>query len=459
MSEIKKNSPIRVRVEEINNLGYGVGHTADGRVVFLRGAVTGEEWDAKVIKVAKSYLVARPEALVTPSPMRQETPFCSAPDACGGCIYRHIRYEDERKIKEDYVRTAFRKAGLSHIPVNPLQHAEGETHYRNKAQYPLRAGANGIEAGFYAVKTHSVVTGGECMIQHASVSPIVSFFCKRATEMGLSVYDEQTGNGLLRHLYLRVGEATGEVMVCLVVNGGRFDGDTTLAKELSEEFPAIVSVMLNENRKQTNVILGEKTHCLCGQSYIEDILCGKRFRISPEAFYQVNRDGAELLYGIGAELADLTGKETLIDLYCGIGTIGLSMSDRAERLIGVEIVPEAVECARENARRNGVENAEFYCMDAGGVTTLPVLQSLDGKNTVVVMDPPRKGSTPEVIEFLAERGFPKIVYISCAPDTLARDVAQFLTLGYDCSPVTPVDMFPRTGHVESVVCLKRQIQQ
>ncbi len=461
MSDIKKNDIVRLTISEINNLGCGVGRIEsgerEGTVVFVLGAVPEDVVDAKIIKVNSSYLVARTDKIISPSPHREEDTFCSARLSCGGCVYRNVSYEYEKEIKRSYVKTAFKKAGIEDIEIEPVLSVGKEKHYRNKAQYPLRSGKNGIEAGFYAAKTHNIIPSECCMIQNEKFTEIVKFFCDYADKLGLSVYNEESGRGLLRHLYLRIAEATGEIMVCVVINAEGFDGSDKLADALCERFPEIVSVMLNVNKKNTNVVLGERFILCRGRDYIEDLLCGKRFRITPAAFYQVNHGGAELLYTKAAELAALSGEETLVDLYCGTGTIGLSMSDKVKNLIGVEIVPSAVECAKINAELNGVKNAEFYCGDA--TKTEEILKGRSLSADVVVIDPPRKGTTEELIEYLNKLNVPKVVYVSCDPDTLARDVAVFRRYGYDTDRVYPVDMFPRTGHVESVVCLKRQIRQ
>jgi len=463
MSDLKKNELVTVRITEMNNMGCGVGHIEEGNragsVIFVRGTVTGETVQARIIKLSRTYAVGRCEAILTPSPLRADKPFCDAPQACGGCVYRNVSYEHELSVKREYVANAFRKAGLADVAVAEVQHTGKQAHYRNKAQYPLRMGKNGIETGFYATGTHTVIPSASCMIGNEVFSPIAQAFCRIATKLGLSVYDEHTGKGLLRHLYLRIGEQTGQIMVCIIINGSRLPSEEAIRDELCALFPDIVSILININQKNTNVIMGERTQVVYGTPYIEDILCGKRFRISAESFYQVNRDGAELLYTLAAELSALDGTQTLIDLYCGTGTVGLSMSDKARRLVGVEIVPEAVACARINAEQNGTQNAEFVCADASDIRKAPVFHTVDAAHSVVVIDPPRKGSTREVITFLSDKGFSRIVYISCDPDTLARDAALFRELGYEIGTVYPVDMFPRTGHVESVVCLKRQIQQ
>ena len=461
---MKKNDVVTLTIEEINNLGCGVGHlpASDGTrgpVVFVRDAVTGDKIEARIIKVNKSYLVARIENILAPSPLRC-TPDCTA-KGCGGCVYRHVTYAHELELKRDYVQNAFRKVGLADVAVEPVRHTGALTAYRNKAQYPVANGKNGMEVGVFATGTHRIVPATDCKLQPAVFSEIAAFVCRFCDAHGICAYEEESGKGLLRHIYLRQGAVTGEVMVCLVLNGETIPAEEELVAELTAKFPAVKSILVNVNRKNTNVVLGERYRLLWGRGYIEDELCGLRFRISAGAFYQVNHDACELLYGIAREKAALTGKETLLDLYCGIGTIGLSMATDAKEVIGIEIVDEAVERAAENAKRNGIGHAKFYCGDASDAKKLLANAErergeLDAEHTTVVFDPPRKGSTPELIGYIAERGFRRVVYVSCNPDTLARDCVLFKELGYEIGEVTPVDLFPRTGHVESVVCLTRK---
>ncbi len=451
----RKNDVLTLDITEVNNLGCGVGKI-DGMVVFVKGAVSGDRVEAKVIKVAKSFLAARLEKILVASPYRETRELCDAPLSCGGCVHRHLSYAHELDMKRLYVESAFRKAGLADVTVEPTRSVGVDRGYRNKAQYPFGAVAGKTVVGFYAEKTHKVIPCTDCALQPGIFGEICRFVCAFADQSGWSVYDEQTGQGLLRHLYLREGKGTGEVMVCLVVNGDKLSGEERFARELCEAFPCVRSVMLNVNKRNTNVVLGRDYRTLAGVGYIEDVLCGRRFRIAPAAFYQVNHDGAELLYGIAAERAALTEGETLLDLYCGIGTIGLSLAGKDTRVVGVEIVEDAVNCARENAARNGMSNAEFFCGDAGDAERL-VSEALekcgDKEKTTVVVDPPRKGLDAALIRYLAEKQMKKIVYVSCDPDTLARDCAMFRGLGYEIGNVTPVDMFPKTGHVESVVLL------
>ena len=453
-----KNQTVTLDITELNNLGCGVGKL-DGMVFFVKGAVSGDRVEAKIIKVNKSYCVGRLEKVITPSPYRTEENFCDAPEACGGCVYRHVTYAHELDTKRDYVKNAFRKAGLADVTVADTQTADNESRYRNKAQYPFGTAGGKVTVGFYAGKTHKVIPSTDCALQPDLFGEICRFVCDFADGRGWSVYEEETGRGLLRHLYIREGKQTGEIMVCLVVNGKSLPDEDAFAAELAARFPRVKSVMLNTNTKNTNVVLGREYRTLRGNGYIEDVLCGKQFRISPASFYQVNHDGAELLYGIAKKHAALKEGETLLDLYCGIGTIGISMASPETRLVGVEIVQAAVDCAKENATLNGLANADFLCGDAGDAAKL-VDSALalcgDPEKTTVVVDPPRKGLDKALIDYLADKQMKKIVYVSCDPDTLARDCALFRARGYAIGEVTPVDMFPRTGHVESVTCLHRQ---
>ena len=450
---IKKGDIIEVDITDLNNIGNGVGRV-DGKVVFVRGAVSGDRVRAKIIKVNKSFFVARLEEIIAFSKYREES-FCDAPLSCGGCVYRHIKYSHELELKHNYVKNAFIKAGIEDAVVLPVLSAGRERAYRNKGQYPLTKIKGKTVAGFYAAKTHNVVPAENCAIQNPAFAEILREVCEVADELCWSVYDEETGKGLLRHIYLRVGEKSGEIMLCLVINADELSGSDILVKRIRERFENVVSIMLNINCEDTNVVLGEKYKVLYGKGGIEDELCGLRFFISPESFYQVNRDGAELLYNTAREMAELSGNEIIADLYCGTGTIGLSMAFSAKKVYGIEIVPGAVECAKENAKRNGIDNAEFVCGDA---SDRDVFLSLMGGQIpdMVIMDPPRKGSTQMLADTLSELGINKIVYISCSPDTLARDTAYFIEKGYKMSDVQPVDMFPRSGHVETLVCLTRK---
>ena len=451
---LPRGSEYTVEITELNNLGCGVGHV-QGKVLFVRGAVTGDVARISVIKDTATYAVGRVVRIEKASAVRDSEAFCHAPDACGGCVYRYVTYAHELECKRDYVQNAFRKVGLPEVEVAPVR-TTGVTHgYRNKGQYPVKQGKSGMEAGFFASKTHNLVKADKCALQPEIFGEIVAFVCAFCDAHGIKAYDETTGKGLLRHIYLRQSKDSKQVMLCLVLNGRGMPAERALVCEVTARFAQISGVVLNFNEKNTNVVLGKEYRTLWGNEYIEDELCGLTFRISPGSFYQVNREGAELLYGIARERAGLTGGEVLIDLYCGTGTIGLSMAKDAKELVGIEIVPEAVECARENAARNGIGNATFICNDAGDAQV--ILSACGGKRPdVAIIDPPRKGSTEALVKCFAELGIPRVVYVSCDPDTLARDCKWFKENGYEIGEVTPVDMFPRTGHVESVVCLTRK---
>ena len=462
-----------LEINDLNNLGSGVGRLPDGLVCFVRGAVTGDTVRVKIIKRTASFTVGRLEEIITPSPMREEVPFCTAPEACGGCVYRHLKYEDELVSKHNRVKQAFRQAGLADVVILPPLFVKDEDGnpitkgYRNKGMYPVGQGKRGMEAGFYAAKSHKLIPCTACSLQPPVFAEIVSFVCDFCDRHGIPAYDEISGKGVLRHIYLRT-TAEGEIMLCLVINAAELPGGkrvvNALTDEVTAQFPQVVSLQLNVNRASTNVVLGDKFITLHGKPYMEDVLCGLHFCISGGAFYQVNHDAAELLYNTAAERARLTGSEHLWDLYCGAGTIGLSMASRAASVTGIEIVPEAVACAKENAALNAElgllapDKARFFCADAGDAASIfaPADRGDVPHPDVVVIDPPRKGTTAELIRELARRDIRRVVYISCDPETLGRDCAVFREGGYEIGEVQPVDLFPRTGHVEAVVCITRR---
>lgn len=457
---MNKNDKVRIKITDLNNLGCGVGRLPDGRVIFVAGGVTGDTVEAKIIKVNSGYCVGRLISVAEPSAVRLKYDPCTAPESCGGCVYRHITYEHELDLKRSYVKNAFIKAGLPDIEVGNVL-ATGKTQgYRNKAQYPVRESKNGLIAGFFSSGTHRVVGDGSCPLQPKIFSEIVAAVLDYASANSVSAYNEENGKGILRHIYIRRADGTGEIMLCPVLKAENSSFGVNFADYITERFPDIVSVYVNYNRKNTNVITGDEYRLIGGKDCIEDVLCGLRFLITPASFWQVNHDGAELLYGVAREKASLTGKENLLDLYCGTGSIGLTMAGSAASLTGIEIVPDAVECARRNAKLNGIDNADFFCGDAsetGGILARAERELGRKINAdTVILDPPRKGSTPELISYIAGRGIGRVVYVSCNPDTLARDCVEFSRNGYKIEgEVVPVDMFPRTGHVESVVSLTR----
>ncbi len=448
---LRKNMICRIEITDINNLGYGVGKI-DGVVVFVAGAVDGDILDAHIIKVNKTYAVARIDTLHVPSRHRIDST-CRA-HGCGGCAYGSIRYAHELQLKENYVRHAFRKAGLPDVTVHPVASVGKTEQYRNKAQYPVATDKNGrLYAGFFAPRSHRVVAATHCGLQPRIFGDIVKGVLSLAEEYGLSAYDEASHTGLLRHIYLRQNADGSEILLTLVLNGRTLPHGDAIAARLMESFPALVGIVLNANEEKTNVICGDTYILLSGRNYINDTLCGAKLRITAPAFYQVNHDAAELLYAKARELARIRSEDTVLDLYCGIGSIGLAVAGKDCRLFGVEIIGDAVACARENAVANGFENAEFLCADAADIAaSLPDGFSPD----VVILDPPRGGCDISTLDLVSELDPARIVYISCNPDTLARD-CEYLrgVCHYEIGEVYPVDLFPRTGHVESVVCLTR----
>ncbi len=452
---LKKNQIIDLAVSDLNNLGFGVGKY-HGMTVFVYGAVDGDECKVKIIKANKNYCVGIITELICPS-VHRSVSSCPSSEKCGGCAYQSIGYQHELGIKRDYVKSAFRKAGLSDIVVKDTVSNMKIEGYRNKAQYPIAFRDGEYILGFYASKTHRVITADRCSLQPSVFRIICEKMKKCFSHFEFSVYDEISKKGLLRHLYLRTSSDNKQIMACLVINAATTVRDVDLAEYVKVNIPEITTLLLNENRDETNVVLGDHYKLLFGTGDIKDTLCGVTLEISPAAFYQVNHDMTELLYRKAAELARLTGKEKVYDLYCGIGSIGLSMHEKASSIVGVDVERSAIECACKNAHEAGIANAHFYCADASNTDGLfegvGIYGNLD--NSVVIFDPPRKGSSEKLIRYVCGKDPLRVVYISCNPDTLARDAVCFTECGYIPSDVTPFDLFPRTGHVECVVCFEK----
>lgn len=463
-----KNQLISLRIIGMTAEGSGVGRTApdkehtQGLAIFVPFTAPGDEIECRIVKVMNNRAYGKMEKLIKPSPDRipcsdRDPSFCSVFGKCGGCVYRHVRYEAELQYKWQRVEDALHRIGGLETEIRPIipcdQTADAPDRYRNKAQYPFAPGPYRPLAGFYAPRSHRVVEQHHCPLQPAVFGVIVDSVVKWAKNTGLPIYDESTGKGILRHLYLRQAQVTGEIMVCLVCTSGKLPRSRELIQRLQEEVPGLASVIVNLNPDRTNVVLGRDSYVLWGQETITDQLCGLRFRLSPRSFYQVNHAQAERLYALAAQEAALTGKETLLDLYCGTGTIGLSMAKQAKNLIGVETVMEAVEDARKNAEDNGIDNARFLCADA--VQAALQLREQGIHPQVVILDPPRKGCEEALIGTLTGMGPDRIVYISCDPATLARDLSRFQERSYRTVRLTPVDMFPRTSHVECVALLTK----
>ena len=447
--DIKKNDRINLKIDSCSANGSGVGRH-NGMAIFVPATAVGDEITAHILKVKKNYAFAKVESVITPSEDRI-APECPVYLKCGGCVFSHMKYDAEKKIKAEHVEECFRRIGGISPEFEPIIGADSDSRYRNKAQYPVAIDGGEIKTGFYSPHSHRVIHCPDCLLQPPEFEGILSVFADYIKESGVSVYDETNHKGLLRHIYIRKGSASGEIMVCAVINGKNLPNHEKLIDALLKKESSIKSIVLNINKKDTNVILGDTCRTLWGSDYITDILCGLKFRISPLSFYQVNRNQAEKLYYKAAEYAALTGSETVLDLYCGAGTIGLSMAKNAKNIIGVEIVPEAIEDAKINAQLNGIENSRFICSDAAKAAE--ILKNEGVHPDVIILDPPRKGCSPDMLQVAAQMNPDRIVYVSCDPATLARDCGIFAELGYTVQKATPVDMFPRTGHVETVAKL------
>lgn len=448
---VKKNEQYTVAIENTTVEGQGVCKI-NGFVVFVPQTAAGDICDIRIVKVLKSHGYGIVTALRDISPDRTNAD-CPVYRQCGGCCFRHLHYRAELRIKEQAVRDAFIRLGGIEAPCEPILPSPSIKEYRNKAQYPVGTDTEGrMIYGFYANRSHRLIPCQDCSLQPELFSKIAADVCGLCDEYGIKAYDEEQRHGILRHIYLRMGEISGEVMLCLVAACAA-DPFWQIAAELAARYPALQSIVLNINARTDNVILGEKNILLFGKPAIRDELCGLVFELSPLSFYQVNRAQTERLYRLAADYAGLTGAETVIDLYCGVGTIGLSMAARAKRIIGVEVVASAVDNARENAVRNGIANAEFICADAKQATRK--LNEQEIRPDVVLLDPPRKGCDTAVVQDVAAMAPQRVVMISCNPATAARDCALFEQQGYRVLNYRPVDMFPRTRHVETVVLLSK----
>ncbi len=450
MTEFKKNTTHEVVIDGYTNEGAGVARL-EGLVVFIPGTIRGERWEILLLKVNKSVAWAKGVNLIEASPERVDVD-CPHGGKCGGCQYRHMSYGEECVAKGQRIADALRKVGGVEYDWPPVLGAAQPDRYRNKVQFPVAPGAGGGSIGFFRPRSHDVIDVEDCLLQPQSAGILRGIVKRWMMTFNILPYDEKSGKGLVRHLYLRAN-SQGQVLCCLVINGNKLPEERKLVEWLREAEPQLAGVLYNINKQDTNVILGRKFRLVWGHDYLEEELLGLKFKLSPQSFFQINRAQTEVLYGKAVEFAGLTGNETVLDLYCGIGTISLCMAKKAKQVIGCEIVPEAIEDAQQNADRNGIENADFYCGDAGEIAAQ--LATVDIKPDVICVDPPRKGLAPEVPEILAKIGAEKIVYVSCDPATLARDVKKFTELGYHFVRGQGVDMFPRTVHVETVILLSK----
>lgn len=447
---MQKNDIIKLDITAVSSEGSGIGRH-EGLAVFVPLSAIGDSLKVKILKVKSNCAYGKVIDIINPSPARQE-PDCDVFSKCGGCVYRHISYEAELKIKEKRVEDAIRRiGGVDKAPEQIV--SDGKTEgYRNKAQYPVSADGS---VGFFATHSHRIISSENCGLQPPEFALVCEVFTDWMKTTCTTAYNEETGKGLVRHLYIRKAVITGQIMVCLVINGDTLPQFELFITSLKEKLgDNLKTVVLNINKNKTNVILSDKCVNLYGDGYIYDILCGVKIRISPLSFYQVNHDMAELLYKKAQEYALHEGK-TVLDLYCGAGTIGLSMADKAKSVIGVEIIPEAVEDARFNADMGNIKNAEFICADASSAAKKLTEKNI--KPDVVIVDPPRKGCSADLLETISSDFSPeRLVYVSCDPATLARDVKILGEKGYKLIEYTPFDLFPKTSHVECICLLSRK---
>ena len=431
--------------------GQGVAKI-EGCAVFVPNAIAGETCRVRIEKVGKTWAAGRIVEILEKSPHRVQRE-CPISASCGGCDFWHMDYEEECRLKAERVRQALNRIGGESLEEVPLLAAPTCYDYRNKAQYPVASKKGKVYAGFFRAGTHQVVENARCLILPEETDRVKEIVVDYVNHNKVSVYDEATQKGLLRHIYVRRGVVSGQILVCLVVNGRKLPQAETLIEKL-KAVPGFTTLVLAVNTRPGNAILGDEFISLYGPGYIEDTLCGLNFRLSPRSFYQVNHHQAQRLYEAAISQAQITRDDLVLDLYCGVGTITLAMAKAAGKVIGVEVVEQAVQDAKDNAKRNGIENAEFFCGDAGKAAL--ALEEQGIKPDVIVVDPPRKGLNADTIEALHRMAPRRIVYVSCDPATLARDVALLKERGYVLKNAIAADLFPRCAHVESVVTLIKE---
>ena len=453
---LQKNQVLTLTIERLSNDGSGVAHSPDGEAVFIPGTAPGDEADIRIVKDCGRYAFGILDQLRVPSPDRVPVD-CAVAGPCGGCSLRHLDYAAELRAKQENVTDAFRRIGGLDVPVLDALPSPEVDRYRNKVQFPVGRDKNGAPCiGFYAGRTHRIVPCPDCKLQPDTLNAIGNALCSFFAANGIQPYDEASGKGLVRHIFLRRGVHSGQIMVCLVCTRSKLPHSDALVEHLTAQFPDTATILVNVNAKNTNVILGSETHTLYGPGFIEDTLCGVPVRLGPLSFYQVNTLAAERLYGIAADYAQLQPTDLLLDLYCGMGTIGLSMADRCRELIGVEIVPEAIDSAKANAARMGgaiAAKSRFFCADAGKAASQLAAEGLHPD--VIILDPPRKGCDEATLSAVAAMSPRRVVYVSCNPSTAARDARWLEEHGYHAEKVQPVDLFPRTKHVEAVLLLTK----
>lgn len=450
MADIRKNTVHTLEISGYTAEGMGVARL-EGRVVFVPYTIQGERWRVRLEKVTKNVAWGRGVELLLPSPERIE-PDCPLYGRCGGCQFRHMSCAEELRAKGQRIADALERVGHVRLDLPPVLGAEDPLRYRNKVQLPVSQGKQGLSVGYYRPRSHDVLDAPDCPLQPEAVTRLRGAFKGWMERHTVPAYDEGTGTGLIRHLYIRTNRRM-ESLVCVVANGDKLPHGQSLVESLRRAEPGLTGVVLNTNTRDTNVILGDRYAVLWGRDWLEEELCQLTFRLSVPSFFQINRAQTERLYSVALDFAQLTGTETVLDLYCGIGTISLALAKQARRVVGAEIVPQAVADARENALRNGITNTEFFCGDAGAVA-----QKLGAEGVrpqVICVDPPRKGLAPEVPAILAGMGPERIVYVSCDPATLARDADRLARLGYRAAKAQGIDLFPKTAHVETAMLMVR----
>ena len=453
---LQKNQLLTLRIERLSNDGSGVAHSSEGEAVFVPGTAPGDEAQVRIVKDCGRYAFGILDRLLTPSPDRIPVD-CAVAGPCGGCSLRHLDYAAELRAKQESVADAFRRIGGLDVPVLDALPSPEVDRYRNKVQFPVGRDKDGAPCiGFYAGRTHRIVPCPDCKLQPGVLNDIGNTLCAFFAAHGIQPYDEERGKGLVRHIFLRRGAHSGQIMVCLVCTRPKLPHSDELVALLREKFRDIATILINVNAKKTNVILGEESVTLYGPGCIEDTLCGVPVRLGPLSFYQVNTLAAERLYGVAAEYAQLEPDDVLLDLYCGMGTIGLSMANHCRELIGVEIIPEAIDSAKANAVRMGdavAAKSRFFCADAGEAAARLAAEGL--RPDVIMLDPPRKGCDETTLSAVVQMSPRRVVYVSCNPSTAARDAAWLGQHGYRAEKVQPVDLFPRTKHVETVCLLSK----
>ena len=445
---LEKNREYEALVTDYTAEGQGVAHI-DGCAVFLPNAIAGERVRLRIEKANKTWAAGKIVEILEKSPHRVNRE-CPVAKLCGGCDFWHMDYAEETRLKAERVRGCLNRLAGERLEEMPILAAPDCRGYRNKAQYPVARAKGRAYAGFFRAGTHDVVENNRCRILPPETDAVKDAVIDYVNQFKVSVYDETAHKGLLRHIYVRRGALSGQILVCLVCNGEKLPRVDALVERL-QKIPGFSTLVLSVNTKKGNTVLGDRFITLFGPGYIEDTLCGLTFRLSPRSFYQVNHTQAQRLYRAAIDLAGITKDDTVLDLYCGVGTITLTMAASAGKVIGVEVIPQAVEDARENAARNGIQNAEFFCGDAGQAAL--ELERQGVRPDVITVDPPRKGLNADAIEAISRMNPRRLVYISCDPATLARDVALLKEKGFRLQSAQAADLFPRCAHVETIVCL------